>query len=136
MATRVLTDAYVSWDGNDFSDHVKSVTLTYNAELLDDTAMGDDTRSRKGGLKDWSASIEFYADEASSSIVQTLFPDVGTTATLIVRPDKSDGLGATNPNYTGTGILQDIPVVTGTVGDLQMAPVNILAAGTLSRATS
>lgn len=136
MAQLVLTDAFVSWDGNDWSDHVRQVTLTYSAELLDDTAMGDTTRSRIGGLKDWSATIEFYADEAASEVTNTLFSDVGTTATLIIRPDNSDGVSATNPNYTGVGILESLPLVSGDVGSLNMASVTIQAAGALSRATS
>lgn len=136
MATIVLTDAFVSWDGVDLSDHVRSVTLEYTAELQDDTAMGDTTRSRTGGLKDWNASIEFYQDEAASEVAQTFFADVGTTATLIVRPDNSDGVSATNPNYTGTGIVEGLPLVSGTVGEMHMTTVTIQAAGALSRATS
>jgi predicted secreted protein len=136
MAVRVLLDAYVMWDSVDLSDHVRSVTLNYSAELLDDTAMGDTTRSRIGGLKDWSADIEFFADEASGKVQATVFDDVGTTATLIIRPDNSEGVGSTNPNYTGTGIVESIPLVAGSVGELQMAPVRIVAAGALSRAES
>ena len=135
MATRILNDAFTSWDGVDLSDHVRQVTLTYSAELLDDTALGDTARSRAGGLKDWSADVEFYADEASGKVQQTIFPDVGVTGTLIVRPDNSEGVSATNPNYTGTGIVESIPLVAGGVGEMQMAPVRILAAGTtLTRA--
>lgn len=136
MATIVLTDAFVSWGGTDLSDHLKGGTLNYSAELLDDTAMGDTTRSRKGGLKDWSADLEFYADEASAKVQQTFFAAVGGTATLIIRPVNTGGVGATNPNYTGTGIVESIPLVAGTVGEMHMTPIRILAAGALSRATS
>ena len=136
MATRVLTDAYVSWHSQDLSDHVRSVTLTYNAELVDDTAMGDTTRSRAGGLKDWSCDIEFYADEASNKVQQLFFADLGSAQTLIVRPDNSEGVGATNPNYTGSGIADTIPLVAGAVGEMQMAPVHIVAAGALARAVA
>ena len=134
MATRVLLDAYVSWATVDLSDHVRSVTLNYSAELLDDTAMGDTTRSRIGGLKDWSVDIEFFADEASGKVQATVFDDVGTTGALVIRPDNSEGVSATNPNYSGTGIVESIPLVAGGVGDIQMAPVRIVAAGALSRA--
>ena len=135
MATRILNDAFVSWETVDLSDHVRSVTLNYSAELLDDTAMGDTARSRAGGLKDWRADVEFYADEASAKVQVTIFADVGVTGALIIRPDKSEGVGATNPNYTGTGIVESIPLVAGGVGEMQMAPVRILAAGTdLTRA--
>lgn len=136
MATQVLTDAYVSWDGTDFSDHVRSVTLDYSAELQDDTAMGDDTRSRKGGLKDWSAQLEFFQDEAALQVAQTFFADVGTTAVLLLRPAKASVVSATNPNYTGTGIVESMPLVSGAVGDMHMTTVQIQAAGTLSRATA
>jgi len=136
MAQIVLTDAFVSYNSVDLSDHVRSVTLTYSSELQDDTAMGDTTRSRTGGLLDWSADVDFYADEASAKVAQTFFPLVGSTATLIVRPDNSDGVGATNPNYTGTAAVESIPLVSGTVGELAMSPVRFVAAGALSRATS
>ena len=136
MATQVLTDAFVSWDGVDLSDHVRSVTFSYSSELQDDTAMGDTTRSRKGGLLDWSVDIEFYADEASAKVQATLFPDMGTVLTVIVRADNTAGVSATNPNYTGSGILESIPLVSGSVGEMAMAPIRIQAAGALSRATS
>ena len=136
MATRVISDAFISFDAVDLSDHVRSVTLNYSAELLDDTAMGDTTRSRKGGLFDWSVSVEFYADEASSNVMQTFFAKVGATTAIILRPDNSEGVSATNPNYTGTGIVGGFPLVAGSVGELQMTTVDIQAAGTLTRATS
>ena len=136
MATLVLTDAFFSWDGTDLSDHVRTVTLNYEADLLDDTAMGDTTRSRKGGLFNWTCDIEFYSDEASSKVQQTFFSDVGAVKTLIVRGDNSGGVGVTNPNYTGSGILGSIPLVSGSVGEMQMAPVHIESAGALTRVTS
>lgn len=136
MAQRVFNDCFVSFNAVDLSDHVKSASLPYAAEMLDDTAMGDTTRSRAGGLKDWSSDIEFYADEASVSVQQTFFALVGSTATLLIRPDKSEGVSATNPNYTGTGIVESIGLIQGSVGELQMAPVKILAAGTLTRAVA
>lgn len=136
MATRVLDDAYVEWDSTDLSDHVQSVTLNYAAEMLDDTAMGDDTRSNKGGLYEWSVDVEFYADEAASEVAATLFSDVGAAKTIIVRPDNSEGVGATNPNYTGTATLESFPPISGSVGDMNMNSVTFQSAGTLSRATS
>lgn len=136
MATLVLTDAFVSWDDVDLSDHVQSVTLNYSAELVDDTAMGDTARSRAGGLKDWSADLNFYADEAAGEVQATYFADVGTTATLIIRPVEGTVVGPTNPNYTGTGIVESIPLVAGAVGEMQMAPVRILSAGALTRAVA
>lgn len=136
MANLVLTDAFVSFNGTDLSANVKSVTLDYSAEALDVTAMGDTTHIRLGGLKDWSASVEFHQDYAASSVDATLFPLVGSTGTLIIRPDNSDGVGATNPNFTGTALLESYNPVGGGVGELAAASASFQAAGTLSRAVA
>ena len=65
MATLVYTNAYLMINGVDLSDHVKSLNLTYEAEMLDDTVMGTTgTRSNKPGLKNWSLEVEFLQDYA------------------------------------------------------------------------
>ncbi len=138
MATLVLTDAFVSWGGVDLSDHVRTVTLTASVDLKDATAMGNAAQARKAGLQDWSADIEFFADEAAANVCATLMGDLGTEKTLIVRPVKSTVVGATNPNYTGAGLIESVPIAQGTVGEMQMTPVTIRCSdgNALSRATS
>lgn len=136
MATFVMTDAFVSINAVDLSDHVRSVTLSYSAELQDDTVMGDTTRSRTGGLKDWSLEVEFLQDYAASKVDATLFTLVGSTSTIIVRPDNSDGVSATNPNFTGTAILESYNPGTGSLGEMATATASFQAAGALSRAVA
>lgn len=136
MAKIVLTDAYFEWNSVDLSDHVRSVTVNYAAEAVDQTAMGGNgTRENAGGLKVWSMDVELYADEASSSTSDTLFPDVGATQTVEVRA-TSAARSATNPGYTGTGLLENFNPIAGTVGDSAISTTRILNAGVLSRATS
>lgn len=136
MAIRVLTDAYFSFGGVDLSDHVRSITPSRSAESLDATAMGNDTRIHRGGLFDWGFEVELYTDEAASSVNQTLYPLIGTTGTLVYRPDKSEGVGTTNPNYTGTALLVDFPPFGGAVGEMAMSTASFQSAGSLSRATA
>lgn len=136
MATLVFKDAFVSINGVDLSDHVKSVTVNYSAEMLDATAMGNDTKISKGGLKNWSVEVEFHQDYATSNVDATLFPLVGSTFTVIVRPVKATAVSATNPNYTGTGILESYSPIGGAVGELAATSITIQPAGTLSRATA
>lgn len=135
MAELVFTDGHVSVDSNDISDHVKSVTVNYSAEMQDNTAMADTTKSSIGGLKSWSVEIEVMQDFAAANIDSILFPLVGTTFVVAVRPTSS-AVGATNPEYTGTGILESYPPIGGSVGDLATTSITIQCAGTLSRATS
>lgn len=135
MAQLILEDAFVSVDGNDISSSVKSVTVNYSAEMQDDTTMGDDTKSNKGGLKNWSAEVELLQDFAAGELDSILFPLVGTTVVVIFRP-TSAVVGASNPNYTGNGTVESYPPLGGTVGDLASTTISIQPAGTLSRATS
>jgi len=137
MASVVLIDAFVSINAKDLSDFVKSATLNYSAEMVDESAMGDTTRKNKGGLKNWSLDVEFKQDYGATPAPDIdLFSLVGTTFTVIVRPVAATVVGPTNPNYTGTGILESYQPVGGAVGDLALAPITIQSAGTLSRATA
>ena len=135
MASVVLTDAVFSWNSVDLSDYTKSITISYEAETVDETAMGDTTRINLGGLKNWSMDVELINDEAASAVAQTLFADVGVQRTVLVRPSSSS-VSSTNPNYTGTGLLVSFPPVGGSVGDLNRGSIRIVSAGALSRATS
>lgn len=136
MASQKFTDAFVSINSVDLSAWVKEVNLTYEAETLDETAMGDTTRKNKGGLLNWSYEITFKQDFAASAPDVSLFSLVGSTAATIVRPVNGTSVGATNPNYTGTGLIQSYKPFGQGVGDLAMASVSIVSAGALSRATS
>ena len=72
MAKFVLTDASVTLNSVDLSDHVASVTLDITADEIVTTAMGDTFQSRTGGLKDGTLSIEFQQDFAASEVDATL----------------------------------------------------------------
>lgn len=131
----VLTDASVVVNGVDLSDHVRSLTLQYNADAVDKTAMGDTTRNRTGGLKDWSVSIEFNQDFAANEVDATLFPLVGSTFTFTGKP-TSAAVSATNPSFSGSALLESYQPINGSVGDLHTTSVSLVAAGDLTRATA
>lgn len=135
MATVVLNDASVTIGGTDLSDHVRSVTIDYSADAVEDTNMGDDTHIRKGGLKDWSISIEFAQDYAASSVDATLFSSVGSTVAFVGKP-TSGAVSSTNPSYSGTALLESYQPLNGSIGELSTASVSMPAAGDLTRATS
>ena len=137
MATFVLYDAYLSVAGVDLSDHVRSVTVDAGQNMADDTAMGDAFVSNTAGLATWSVSVEFLQDYASSKVDATLEPllGIGNTAALVVKP-TSGSVSATNPSYSGTGILESYNPVGGSVGDQSMASATFQSASALTRATS
>lgn len=131
----ILKDAFVEWNSTDLSSFVRSVSLPYEAEETDDTAMGQDTRTQAGGLYVWTATVELFAGEGAGEPNAVLFPDIGTRQSLIIRPTSST-VSSTNPNYTGTALLRQINPMEGEVGDQQMMTAEFSAGGDLSRATS
>ena len=135
MAKFVLTDASVTLNSVDLSDHVSSVTLEINADEIVTTAMGDTFQSRTGGLKDGTLSIEFQQDFAASEVDATLWPLLGTTTTFVVKPTSS-AVSSTNPSYSGNVLItQHSPVANG-VGELATMSVSFPTSGTITRATS
>lgn len=129
MPQIVYTDAFVHINGVDLSNRVRQVTLTYEAEMLDNTAMGTSgTRSMIPGLKNWTLSVEFYQDFAAGSVDATLFPLIGAAAFPIrVRPVNASAISATNPEYQGNAVLESYPPLTGEVGALGMCSAQFRA---------
>jgi hypothetical protein len=135
MATHVLTDAVLTINAVDLSDWCKSATIEFEAEAIDETAMGDTTRTNIGGLKSWSLSADLMQDYASSAVDQTLWSLVGTVVAVKLKA-TSAGNGATNPEYNGNALIQSYQPVGGSVGELHMTRLVAVSAGALSRATS
>ena len=134
MATLVLYDAFVSVAGTDLSDHVRSVTIDAGQNLVDDTAMGDTFQSNAASLATWSVSVEFLQDYAASQVDATLQPllGIGNTAALIIRA-TSPAASSTNPQYSGTAILESYNPISGSVGDQAMASASFQCASALTR---
>ena len=136
MANMIFKDAYLVINSVDLSDHVRQVTLNYKAELQDDTAMGDDSRSRLAGLTDFDIDVEFFQDYASGKVDATLFSLVGAAAVAIELRPTSGSVSSTNPKYTGNVVLESYQPMGGQVGENLMAPVKLMGSGDLTRATS
>lgn len=136
MAAFVLTDAEVTINSVDLSDHVMSVTLNYSGDLQEQTAMGDSTRTRLSGLKDWSFEVNFKQDFAASEVDATLFPLIGGAAIAITVKATSATTSATNPEFQGNAILESYPPLGNAIGELAQTSVTFQADGDLTRATT
>lgn len=117
MAVFVLTNAYVSVAGTEISTYVKSVTLEYKSELQDKTTMGNTTRARKGGLLDWTVTLELLQDFVDDGLDEDFFALVGQDAALAIRPVNTT-ISTSNPEYQGTGVLEGYSPIGNAVGEL------------------
>lgn len=138
MSKIILDNASLVINSVDLSDHVQSITLNYEAEAQDSTTMGQDTRGNIYGLKNWSVDVSFAQDFAAGEVDATLFGIVGTSVTVVIKPDAG-AVSATNPSYSANGVVGTYSPMGNSVGELAVAPVTIMPAdssNTLVRATS
>jgi len=135
MSTKVLTNGKFQLNATDLSDHLVSVTLNRQSEMLDETAMGDSNRISKAGLLNWSLEAVLHQDYAAANVDALLFAIQGTTACFELRPDNTCST-AINPTYSGICILQEYSPVAGGVGELMRVTARFSPAGSLSRASS
>lgn len=120
MAKFVATDITTKINGVDFSDHIAAVTIDISADEVETTAFGTGWRSRVGGLKDGSITIDFHQDFAttgSGAVDQTIWNNFASMATVVVTP-TSGTVSATNPSYTGVFLVSQTTPIASTVGDL------------------
>lgn len=135
MATVVYRNAYFWLDGVDYSDQIESLGLEYSAEMLDETAMGDDTRINKGGLKNWAIEVNAHQEFNSGKLGAALFAKVGSTTCVEIRPHNTCST-TINPSFSGIAVLENFPSMSGSVGSLLDASFTLRSAGTLARASS
>ena len=135
MAKLVLTDASVTINSVDLSDHVQSVTLNYNADQVEITSMGDTAHLFTGGLDNVTCDVTLFQDLAASEVEATVYDLVGTATTVLIKA-TSGAVAADNPSYTLTNTyLSSHMPVAGTVGDAAMTTLNFVG-GTITKATS
>jgi hypothetical protein len=135
MAKFAATDYFVSINGSDFSTNLNSVELSQEADDLETTAFGSSWRTRIGGLKQASLTLNFMQDFGAGSVDATLNPLLGSIATVIIKP-TSGTVTATNPTYTMTALVTQYSPFASSVGDIATLSVTFPISGTVTRATA
>ncbi len=136
MARIVLTNAKVTINSVNLSDHIASVTLSTSADVVDTTGFSSTAaRSRVAGLLDNSVTLEFHQDFATSNVEQTIYPLIGTATTVVVTPVDTT-VGATNPSYTFSALVSEWQPLSGAVGELATASVTWPISGAITKAVA
>ena len=136
MPRLVLTNAKVTINSVNLSDHIASVTLSTSADVVDTTGFSSTAaRSRVAGLLDNSVTLEFHQDFATSNVEATVYPLIGTTTTVVVTPVDTTVSG-TNPSYTFTALVAEWQPLSGAVGELATASVTWPISGAITKAVA
>ena len=136
MAVFLNNKVGVKVNSVDLSDHVTSVTLNRSFNELSVTAMGDTGEKFVKGLETSSVAISFLNDTASANVLATLQAAWGTSVTVVLLQEKGTSVGATNPLYTMTCLINNTTDINGGVGDLGTQDVTWTVNGAVTVATT
>ena len=135
MARIVLTNASVTFASTDISSFVSSVTLSTSLDVVDTTSFGNTARTRVAGLADNQITVEFFQDFASGQLESVVFPTIGTSSAMIIKP-VAGSTTATNPSYSFNALVAEWQPLSGAVGELATASVTWPISGAITKATS
>ena len=131
----VVTNAVVTIGGVDLSSHITKVTLSTSVNELETTTFGNTAKRRVAGLRDSTVAIDFNQDFAASAVEATLYPLVGSTTAIVVKPNGT-AASSTNPSYTFNALITEWMPLDAQVGELATASVTFPVDGTITKATA
>lgn len=117
------------------SDDIASVTLDITSDEIETTAFGSTSRTRIGGLRDASVSLDFHQDFGAGAVDSLLYPLMGGTVAVKIAP-TSGTVTATNPEYRFTALVTQYQPFAGAVGDLATLSVTWPVSGDITRGTA
>jgi hypothetical protein len=136
MAKSVITSRYVSIAGTDFSASLAGASLEIAVNEVDKTSLGSNGwREVAAGIKSGTLTLNFMNDYAAGSVEATIYPLIGTEATVVVRTSSAT-VSATNPAYTAVALITGWSPVSGQVGDLDTQDVTWPVTGAVSKGTA
>lgn len=135
MPRIVLTNASVTFASTDISSYVSSITLSTSLDIIDTTSFGNSSRTRVAGLADNQVTIEFFQDFASGALESIVYPTIGTSVAMVVKP-VAGTTTATNPQYGFNALVSEWQPLSGAVGELSTASTTWPISGAITKATS
>ena len=121
----------------DLSEYITSITLTQTFDEVETTTMGSGAHTFAKGLESSTLQVDFLNDWAASKVQATLQAAYGTSVTAVVIPVKGTAVGATNPLYTVSILVNNLtPVGTGGPEDYARSSMTFTCTSTVAYATT
>ncbi len=116
MAKQDNLNPIITLDGVDYSSQIASHTLARLFEALDTTCYGDTARRRESGLTDGTFQIGMKPNDDLTNLM-TISALGGTVFAVTYKPDDA-AIAAGNPEFQFNALMDELPPLGGTVGDL------------------
>ena len=113
--------------GTNIVGEVKSYSLEHQSDTIEDTAMGDTSRTYKASQKSFSGSLDVFWDDSDTD-GQGAFV-VGNTIEINLYP-----AGVSDTYYSGQAIVTGVSR-TGSSGDMVEASLSVQGTGDLTTTT-
>lgn len=137
MAKFVIQDPVVTLAGGTVSANVAQATIALEADDVETTNFaGGGWRERIGGLKSGTVSLDFHQDYAAGAVDSVVYPLLGGTAAVTIRPGGTAAIGTANPQYELVALVTEYSPVEGAVGDLATFSVSWPINGAVVRKTT
>jgi len=131
-----LVQAGVKINSVDISDHVSSVTLSQIFDELEITSLGDSSHKFTKGLEASTLTLDFFNDFAASQVTPTLQSAYGTTVTAVLIAKKGTAVGADNPLYTVSILVNNLTPISGDVASINASSITFTCNSTVAVATT
>ena len=136
MAVMLNSTVGVKINSVDISDHVSSATLSQIFDELEITALGDASHKFTKGLESSTLSLDFFNDFEASQVTPTLQAAYGTTVTAVLIPKKGTAVGAANPLYTVSILINNLTPINGDVASINSASISFTCNSTVVQTTT
>ncbi len=136
MGKKVLLDAQLTINGTDVTEWVAKVELQDEFEDKDTTTMASGgAKEVQGGLESGEIGVTFKQDYAATKLDAIMWPLRRSVVTWTARADL-DAVSASNPQYSGSLLVNKWVPIAGSVGDVAEVDVSFPMSGPMARATS
>ncbi len=129
MANHTGSEGTVKVGSNTIAE-IRSFSIDETHDAIEDTALGDTSRTFKAGLKSWSGTIECYWDETDTNGQGAL--DVGASITLNLYPEGNE-VGSIY--FSGTCLISG-KTVNSSMDGMVEASYSVQGSGALTETTA
>ena len=121
----------------DLSEYITSITLTQTFDEVETTTMSSTAHQFSKGLESSTLQVDFLNDWDAAKVQATLQAAYGTSVTAIIIPVKGTPVGATNPTYTVSILVNNLtPVGTGGPEDFARSSMTFTCTSAVAYSTT
>lgn len=109
---------------------IRSYSVSETADTIEDTSMGDTSRTYKSSLKSFTGSVDVYWDETDTTGQGAL--TVGSDVTIKFYPE---GAATGDTYYSGSAIVTGL-TINGSFDGMVEASIAVQGTGALTKSTA